>query len=273
MSRRCVLGLGAGLVSAGLAGCMGSGGPSSGPPTEAAESDISDVGFEGRFLVVRLADDHDVSRLNLIAPDGSLFGQADVEVGVTTARIELLDVKPERAGLKHYTPGVHELVTVSDAESASVDLELVPELRIVDVRQYRDGERASDFGKLVVEVENVGSGPTWVHSITYQDSPNFAANGELGGDPGTLSLEGVTDPNGSVLVPNQAKTFMGVNAPLLIPQESETSCDGFEEFTLFVESPVLPPLEESFRAELGGEIVSIGFTDEFSCTGVNIERT
>ena len=272
LSRRCVLGIGAGLVGVGLAGCTGGRGPSGPRPTQTAAGSVRDVGFEGPNLVVGLAEDTDVSRLNLIAPDGSLFGSADVEVGVTTARIELLDIKPERAGMKHYPPGQYELVAVGESGTSSMDVVLEPALEIVDVRQYREGSGASDYGKLVVTVENVGTGPTWVYSVTYQNSPNFAANGVLGGDAGILSLEGVSEPTESILVPSQRKSFIGVNAPLLLPQGPESSCDGIVEMRLFVESPVLPPIETEIRSDLGGEMEPLGFTDEYSCTSVAIER-
>ena len=77
---------------AGVAGCSRTNNPSTvtessmGSPTPPADSVFEDVGFAGPNLVVMLADGHDVDRLNLISPDGSIFEQTSVARGRSEER-------------------------------------------------------------------------------------------------------------------------------------------------------------------------------------------
>ena len=122
VSRRQVLG-GLGAISlSGLAGCARNSPSGESQPTTAGESVIRGTSFEGMDLVVELRDGHDVSRLNLIAPDGTLFSGAEVATGVRTVRLPILSIEAGGAS-KHYTPGTHELVAAIGDETRSHSIE------------------------------------------------------------------------------------------------------------------------------------------------------
>lgn len=272
LSRRGLLGGGAGVVIGALAGCAGgSDPPGTGSPSGA--SVFQALSFDGPDLVVELVDEHAVSRVNLIGPDGSLFGSADVAAGARTVRIELLDIKPEGAGMKHYTPGEHELFAVGEEESASMKVDLVPDLEIVDVRQYREGDGDQVYGRLVVEVENVGSGPTWVYDVTNRNAPNRASNANLGSDPGVLLLEQEGLPESAIITPEESKAFEDVIYPLVFPDSEESRCDLQFDMTVIVGTPIIDPIEETIRVTTGGESYTAGLTGGYTCSVVSVESS
>lgn len=260
---------GAGL--AGMAGCASEAtpGPSSDTRT-GGRSVVQDVVVDAGHLVVRLREDHDVTGVTLIAPDGTLFSEQSVAVGVTTVRLTLLDIQPGLGGYDHYEPGKYELVAVRDQESVRIPVDLQPDLRIVSISQYRDGDRPSDLGKLVVEVENVGTGPTWVHDITYRDAPNWVVNNPLSSDPGILKLTQPTNPIDAILSPSENSSFVGITTPLLFVGDSTPSCSSVSEFSVIIGTAVRRDLEVQIRATVSGTAHLAG-PREYTCNETSVQ--
>jgi hypothetical protein len=260
-----------GVGLAGMAGCAdeATSGPSSDTQT-GGRSVVQDVAVDAGHLVVRLREDHDVTGVTLIAPDGTLFTEHSVAVGVTTVRLELLDIQPGLGGYDHYEPGEYELVAVRDQESVRVPVDLQPDLRIVSVRQYRDGDRPSDLGKLVVEVENVGTGPTWVHDITYRDAPNWVVNNPLSSDPGILKLTQPTNPTDAILSPNGSSSFVGITTPILFVGDSTPSCSSVSDFSVIIGTAVRRDLEVQIRAMVSGTAQLAG-PREYTCDEISVQ--
>jgi hypothetical protein len=274
LSRRQIL-TGASLGFAGiLAGCGGVEGDTRDPqsPDIPTDSPITETGFEGNDLVVSLRDEHSVSRVNLIDPEGSLYRGTTVAVGETTARIKILDIRPGVGGYEHYEPGRYELVAVEGEESNSVTVELEPDIRVVDVQQYRDGEYASDLGKLAVKVENIGTGPTWVYDITFYGAPNFAADDPLVEFPGLPRLHGYKTDSDILLGPNERITHVSVPEPLLFSDTNDGECGGNASFELILGVATTDTLNIEIFAEIGGTPTSLQYTSLFGCDNISIEK-
>jgi hypothetical protein len=272
-TRRSVLTTGAGAV---LAGCAGRSAPSSeGSTGEDLQTTggggvFEDISFDGGSMVVQLRDGHDVSQVNLIAPNGTSFAQAAVPVGATTARLRVLDIEPMGAGFEHYTPGTHKLIAVIGERSISLELDLRPEIGIVAVKQPEDSTRGSQYGQIRVTVRNSGSAPTWVYGIVYRDAPNFAANDTLSSDPGSPQLTDLDRVDDAIVGPAEEKSFTGGSPPLLFDDSEMERCDAREyEFTVVVGTAVGGAEEAQLRATTGGDVVSAGLAGEYTCSEIS----
>lgn len=266
VTRRRWLAVGGSALASLVAGCSGGS-----EPTPTPESVFRGTSFEGTDLVVDLREDHGVSTVNLIAPDGSLFAEADVATGATRVGLEILRIRPASAGMIHYVPGAHELVAVSGDETETTTVELVPELRIVDVQQFRDGTRGGDFGRLIVEVENTGTGPTWVHDVTHIGAPNRGANVELGRDPGVILLEQDGLPESAIITPGSSRSFEDIVFPLIFRSDDSASCEDQFTMSVLIGSPVLDPIEQTIQIDVAGEPRTAGLTGQFTCSNVSVE--
>jgi len=274
VSRRALLRSGLLCGAATVAGCLGDGSVST--PSDTAGNPpgpFDDVSVDGGDLVVELVDNHDVSGLNLIAPDGTAFAETDVAVGARQQRIELLDIRPGLGGYDHYDPGVYELVAIQGDSETTVDVPLEPDLQIVDVGQYREGEKPSDYGRVVVTVENVGTGPTWVYEITYRDAPNHLVNDPLNGDPGVPVLTKPTTASSLILDPNSQRHYVGDTTPFVVSNQSQQTCSLDTEMTVLVGVADGSNIEYEVSVSYGGSSTSTGLTGEYTCTNVAAELT
>lgn len=268
--RVCSTGL---LAGAGLlAGCLGSGEETT-PGTIEPNPVVRDVGFDGGDLVVELPGDHDVSRVNLIDPGGELFTGASVARGETTCRLALLDIRPGLGGYEHYEPGTYRLVAIHGETETTLDVELQPDLRIVDVSQYRDGERNADFGKLAVTVENVGTGPTWVYVVTYRNAPNPSANNSLEADPGIPEISSPSSPLELYLLPGEGQTYVGNTSPMILDDDGSQVCEGKDTFSVLIASPKNEPIELDLNVSYRGEVVLSGGPGKYTCTDISVESS
>jgi hypothetical protein len=271
LSRRDFVGA-ACLGVAGLAGCLGDGGGTGNSPTAIpTDSPITETGFDGTDLVVDLRDDHSVSRVNLIDPEGTLFRGTDVAVGETSVRIKILDIRPGLGGYEHYEPGTYELVAVEGEESSSVTVELEPEIRVVDVKQYREGEFPSDLGKLAVTVENVGTGPTWVYNITYENSPNSNANIPLESDPGVPQIIEPRMPQDLIIAPGAERTFVSNLTPNLFRTNGSRECSGSSTYYIQIGIASGQYLIQNVTASFSGDPIAVGLVGQYTCSDIVLE--
>ena len=270
VSRRQVLGSIGAVSLSGLAGCAWSSPPDESQPTTSGESVIRGTSFEGMDLVVELRDGHDVSRLNLIAPDGTLFSGAEVATGVRTVRLPILSIEAGGAS-KHYTPGTHELVAVVGDETRSHSIDLRPDLAITDIRQYREGS-GGDYGKLIVTVENTGSAPTWIYSIVYEDAPNYEANVELWETPSIPVLTSPEDQKESIVYPSESQEYVSQSTPILFDDESQQKCNEEEiEMTIVVGVATTSSLQKQVVVRADGELVSAGVLGRYTCNRIRVD--
>ncbi|EMA08312.1 hypothetical protein [Haloferax denitrificans] len=182
-NRRTVLRTAAGLSVGGLAGCLnGSGETRAG--TSIVNDDADDQGIlrqvavDGTELVVKLGSAADVDQLNLIQPNGELFGTRERAAGVRQVSFDIGTA---------YDPGEYRIIAVHGEEMvAETSVEIRPQLEIVAVGLFRNnpdkpwdevyGESETDTkknGEAFVTVMNAGSGPEAVIELRFVgDIPN-----------------------------------------------------------------------------------------------------
>jgi len=256
-SRRHVLQRGIGLAAVGVAGC------SSLNPVDGTgrATTIQETSVSGDSLIVDLHEEHEVTKLNLIGPSGSIFRSTPVAEGTTTAEIGLFDYDQGW----HYTSGEHSLAAVSEEgqeiESRIVPLE--PELELTNVEQYTGGRPTpSNRGNLLVTVENKGTGPTWIFNMGYEDAPNPPANNVRTNEyvrmnPG-LNLQKPKAEKDTILSPGDSAAFLGTRSPFLLSEDGH--CDNMAiDLTVIIFSGVGDNQRERLHATLNGELLEANF--------------
>lgn len=256
----------AGLATSllGLAGCGEGDATTSTQP--ASDGPFARVAVDGEFLVVELAPEQDVSTVNLIAPDGTLFGQRQPAAGVRTLRFRLIELDSLQP--KHYTPGEYELVAVSGEKTASQSVKLRSDLRVREIAQHSDSK-----SRLIVVLENVGSAPTWVFDITYKNSAYWGANDGLISNPAIPHLLKPESSDNRILRPGEKRTFVGLNNPLrfLDTDANLASCDRSFEMSVIVGIARVEPIRKQILVTPGGSVEHWGMGDGYTCDDVSIE--
>lgn len=182
ISRRNALRTVAGAALASVAGCLNDGGSSGTPSDGTAATDsqgpLTRVAVEGTTLVVELSAEADVDQVNLIQPNGELFGKRDVAAGAQQVSFEIGTT---------YEPGEYRVVALKGEETVVESTEEIrPQLEIREIGLYRNnpdkpwdevyGESQTDRkknGEAFVTVENTGSGPDAVVELQFTgDVPN-----------------------------------------------------------------------------------------------------
>ncbi|MFC4552439.1 hypothetical protein [Halorussus sp. GCM10023401] len=182
ISRRNALRTVAGAALASVAGCLNDGGssgtPSDGTATTNSQGPLTRVAVEGTTLVVQLSAEADVDQVNLIQPNGELFGRRDVATGAQQVSFEIGTA---------YEPGEYRVVALKGEETvAESTTDIEPDIQIQDVGLYRNnpdkpwdeiyGESQTDSkknGEAFVTIQNSGSGPDAVVELWFSgDVPN-----------------------------------------------------------------------------------------------------
>jgi len=265
-SRRQFLKGGLALTAAGLAGCSGGGSAGTATPDPL----FRDTSVSGNSLRVTLREDHEISKVNLIGPSGSIFQSAQIATGATTVELGLFDY---RRGW-HYTPGDHILVGVEGGEEVeSTTIPLTPELEIANVEPYTGGRPIpSNRANLVVTVENTGTGPTWVYYVGYENALDRDANHIPTNDYAkTVPLLNLEEPEskGDILLdPGHSVGLLGVDAPFLLTQDDH--CDELQvDMTVIVASGIGENGRKEIEATLAGEQIKANFAG--TCSDISIE--
>ena len=191
ISRRNVLRTTAGAALVSITGCLNgdedSGTPDDGTSSVDGQGPLQRIAVEGTTLVVELSPDADVDQVNLIQPNGELFGTRDVAVGAQQVSFEIGTA---------YEPGEYLVVALKGEETVTESTtDIVPEIQIQDVGLYRNnpdkpwdevyGDTETDRkknGEAFVTIENVGSGPdAVVELLFFGDVPNPIENPREGG--------------------------------------------------------------------------------------------
>lgn len=182
ISRRTALRTVASAALAGVAGCLNDNGgsetPSDGTTSPDGRGPLTRIAVEGTTLVVELSEEADVNQINLIQPNGELFGKRDVAAGAQQVSFEIGTA---------YAPGEYRVLALKGEETVvETSTELRPEIQIQDVGLYRNnpdkpwdevyGESETDRiknGEAFVTVENTGSGPEAITELIFSgDVPN-----------------------------------------------------------------------------------------------------
>lgn len=253
----------------GLAGC-GSSGDTTGTPTPGSSSAFRAVSVDGTDLVVELHDEANVSEVTLINPDGSLYGQREIATGVTTVRFKLVELELGRA--EHYTPGEYELIADSGGQSQSQAIELRPEIRIQEIRQYTADDLPAANTRIAVTVENVGTAPTWIYDIVYRNAPNPTANDKLGSRSGVPHLSKPEQIDQLLLQPGGTQTYVGSNQPLRFSKQDGRVCDAVAKMTVILGNAAGDPLRQRIRVTADGNPSSPDARERYLCSDVSLKR-
>jgi hypothetical protein len=237
-----------------VAGCLNNddspGGGNSTPSDE--RGIIQQVTVEETELVVEYSSEEGVDQINLVQPNGELFGQRETAAGSQQVSFEI--------GTS-YEPGEYTVVALSGEETLAESSSLIqPEIGIQEVGLYRNnpekpwdevyGDTETDRlknGEAYVTVENTGSGPEAIVELIFSgDVPNP-----------------VEDPRGSgmyeteqvVISPGETTDLFSSSFPFGSESEEGMGCspDGNSgQFTVTV------------RTQVGGDQVSESFDVQYS---------
>ena len=271
MTRRHFLRLGIGGSVAGLAGCGG--GEAESPPTTSTEEEsvFSSVGVDGDFLVVEVAGSDALSTVNLIAPDGTLYGAERIQSGVRTVRFRLIELDLSQSS--HYTPGEYELVAVSGGATVeSESIELRPEFRIREIEHYANSQVPLSYTRLAVTVENTGTAPSWIYDVAYRNAPNPGANDEVNQYRAIPSLVAPTELEDLILHPNETQTYVGSEQPIRFEGADQFECSRSFKMSIILGTAANEQVEEQVRISLGGSAHSLGRVRGHTCSQASIER-
>lgn len=242
ISRRTALQTVAGAALVGVAGCLNDNGgsePSSdGTSSSDGNSPLTRIAVEGTTLVVELSADVDIDQVNLIQPNGELFGQRDVAAGAQQVSFEIGTA---------YTPGEYQVTALDEGETITESSTAIrPELQIRDVGLYRNnpdkpwdevyGESETNRiknGEAFVTVENSGSGPDAVTELIFSgDAPNPIENPRG---------SGMHETDQVVVSPGETTDLFSNSFPFGSESEDGMGCspDGNSgQFTVIVETRV-----------------------------------
>lgn len=272
VSRRRALALGGACLGA-LAGCSGTAEqPENGTSEDGrVSSDFpGTTSLEGRDLVVEFPAGHDVQKVTMIDPDGELFASRSVPVGVTQVRFKLLDPQPQGSSYVHYEPGTYDLIANTENGTSDISVDLVPEIRLISVDQHRDDEIAGKYVRLVVEVENVGTGPTWVHDITYDGTPYGRTDNSLWENPGDPVFVSPSRYEVPILKPSDQQQFIDNSKPLLFDDEED--CRGKQyQIEVFVGVATKDQLKREMSVVTDGNALKDSLTNKWKCSSVEVE--
>ncbi len=233
-TRRALLAASASLMTPLVAGCLtaaNSDTPSetttdaSGTTTIDDESPISRAYATGTHLVIELDEDRPVSQVNLIGPDGTAYARRSVARGARKLRIRLLSHDSWAFSDSHYSQGEHTVVAVGDDQVYRRKIELRPSLRLLSAEAIRYDDHVKG-GNISLMIENIGSAPTWIRDIAYEDSPSWRANTELEEDINTPRLKSPLRPTDQLIPPNETQRFVGLMPPLRLPTDEYSTCSG-----------------------------------------------
>ncbi|WP_276302550.1 hypothetical protein [Halorussus lipolyticus] len=182
ISRRNALRTVTGATLVSVAGCLDNSGNSGTPGVETTSSEsqgpLKRIAVDGTTLVVELSAEANVDQVNLVQPNGELFGKRDVAAGVQQVSFEIGTA---------YEPGEYRVVALKGEETVvESTTDIVPEVQIQDVGLYRNnpdkpwdevyGESKTDSkknGEVFVTIQNSGSGPDAVVELRFTgDVPN-----------------------------------------------------------------------------------------------------
>lgn len=250
ISRRNVLRTAAGAVLVSVTGCLNgdedSDSPDDGTGPVDGQGPLQRVAVEGTTLVVELSPDADVDQVNLIQPNGELFGTRDVAVGAQQVSFEI--------GTS-YAPGDYSMIALRNEDIvAEASLSLQPDLEIVEMgigrnqsQKMWDGPRDKIAEEAFVTVENQGSGPAVITKLLFIGDVPYPSDEEGTNYADSADISGIYDPqsdsevNEVTVGAGEQITVYSSRSPFAFVPGTGTSCTEDEqsgEFELILETQV-----------------------------------
>ena len=249
LSRRTALRTVAGAALASVAGCLDSNGSTTpnGSESPADGSGVfQQVTVDGTALVVEFAADSEFDQINLIQPNGELFGQREVAAGSQQVSFEL--------GTS-YAPGEYEVVALNGEETVGESsLSVQPNLEIVEMgigrnqpEEMWDGPEDKIEEEAFVTVENRGSGPDAVTKLLFIGDVPYPSDEEGTNYVDDEDVSGIYDPESDseveqvTIAPGAQVTIYSSRSPFAFVPGAGTSCSDEAktgEFELILETRV-----------------------------------
>ena len=254
-SRRTAFKTVAGAALTSIAGCLNSDGDSpdntSSSPTNEQEV-IQRLAVEETELVVEYAAEEETDQINLIQPNGELFGQRETTTGVQQVSFEIGTT---------YEPGEYTVIAlIRDEILDERSLVIQPEIQIQEVDLFRNnpdkpwdrvyGDTETDRlknGEACVTIKNSGSGPEAVVELIF--------SGDVPNPVGNLQGSGMYKTEQVVTSPGETADLFSSSFPFGSESESGTGCSPdvtSGQFTITVQTQV------------GGDQVSNTFDVQYS---------
>jgi len=223
------------LTLAGVAGCLGNDGstPSS-SSTTGGTPPFADVHMQGTRLVVELASSADVEHVNLVTPNGSLFGTRGVAQGASRVTFD--------AGTT-YPPGEYEIVAVDgDQTLGTTTRTLQPDLQILDMGIGRNqpdkmwnGTSGEIADEAFITVQNQGSGPIAVTKLLFIGDVPLPSTKRGTNYVNNSDVSGIYDPEADsttpkvVVPPGERRTVYSSTSPFGFAPGGAVTCAEHEQ--------------------------------------------
>jgi len=238
ISRRTALRTVASAALAGVAGCLndngGSGTPSDGTTSPDGEGPLTRVAVDGTTLVVELSEEADIDQVNLIQPNGELFGERDIATGAQQVSFEI--------GTS-YTPGEYRVLVLEGEDTVQEStLSVQPNLSIVEIgigknqpEEMWDSSSDKISKEAFASVENQGNGSDSIMKLLFigdvpypsdEEGTNYDENDDVSGiyDPGED-----TEVDEVVIEPGEQLTLYSYRSPFAFVRGEGTSCESEEQ--------------------------------------------
>ncbi|GGM75759.1 hypothetical protein J2752_002869 [Halarchaeum rubridurum] len=235
IDRRSALQAFGSLTLAALAGCTST--QTSEPSSSSTTTPVgpfASLNVQGTTLGVELESDADVEHVNLVKPNGSLFGTRDVAQGTSRVSFDLGTT---------YTPGDYELVAVNDDQTiGTTTRSLRPDLQILDMGIGRNqpdkmwnGASGEIADEAFITVQNQGSGPIAVTKLLFiGDVPlpstkrgtNYVNNSDVSG---IYDLETDSTTPKVVVPPGERRTVYSSTSPFGFAPGGAVTCAEHEQ--------------------------------------------
>ncbi|AWB28732.1 hypothetical protein HARCEL1_12355 [Halococcoides cellulosivorans] len=212
------------------------------------------VSIEETELVVKYSSEDGIDQINLIQPNGELFGQQDVATGTQQVSYEL--------GAS-YAPGEYTIVALSDGESigeSSVSIQPNVEINEMGIgrnqpeKMWDGGENNTDRNaffttdeEVFVTIENHGTGPNAITKLYFIGDVPYPSDDEGTNYVESDDVSGIYDPESDsevqqvIIAPGEQITLYSSRSPFAFVPGIGTSCSESSktgEFDLILESKI-----------------------------------
>nr|WP_312621469.1 hypothetical protein [Haloarcula sp. 1CSR25-25] len=224
----------------------GSTGPNGSATPEGGSSVFRQVTVEETALIVQFDSDSEFDQINLIQPNGELFGQREVAAGSQQISFDLGTT---------YAPGEYEIVALSGEETVGESsLSVQPSLGVVEMDVGRnqpeemwDGLESNIEEEAFVTIENQGTGPDAVTKLLFIGDVPYPSDEEGTNYIDHEDVSGIYDPESDseveqiIIAPGEQITLYSSRSPFAFVPGAGTSCSEESktgEFELILETRV-----------------------------------
>ncbi len=210
--------------------------------TTQTQGAIENASIDKTKLVVSLAPEPDVEKVNVIGPDGSpSLGSQSIPTGSTKASFNILQSVPR---------GTHRVVAISSDNvvgEASVDLQ--PNVEIDRVATWLQTDNVEwplgeKYYQAYLEISNTGTVPQQITFVTMPGVPNPWSKESISLFSGLQTLQGDQLENVTIR-PGETKQLLTLNGPFLFG--SEFTCGESTELSVVLSTKIGKNIENKYR--------------------------